>query len=113
MDMSNKPTQEHLLDQIDTLIDWVALTPQMQAISTRTRSSLLLATVKMALLGRWYGLSGPLLREACQDRLSFRRFLGLTAQPDNAEAIDSYCDDLEEVAAEMQDLINAVEAQLL
>ena len=112
MDMSNKPVREHFLDQVDRLIDWVALAPKMEAISARTRSSLPLAWVRMLLLARWYGLSDGTLREACDDRLSFRRVIGLAEQADAAALSGAYPDGLPDAPAEVQDLVNAVNAQI-
>jgi IS5 family transposase len=35
---------------------------------------------KVLLLQRWYDLSGPAMEEALADRLSFRRFVGLSLE---------------------------------
>ena len=41
----------------------------------------------MLLLARWYGLAETALLEACQDRLSFRKFLGLPLEDDGADDV--------------------------
>jgi IS5 family transposase len=46
--------------------------------------------LKCLLLAKWFGLSDPQLEECLQDRLSFRRFAGLTlhdATPDETTLV--------------------------
>ena len=74
------------------------------------------AAVKMLLLARWYGLSETALLEACQDRLSFRRFLDLPPQDDgaaDARLAEIYRRQVTQAAVEAQNVIHAVETQLL
>ena len=115
MDMSDKATSEHFLVQIDRLIDWAQLAPLIQAISARVHADVPLAAVKMLLLARWYGMSEAALLEACQDRISFRRFLGLP--PADARDDDRLAGAFRRHAAqapwETQNLVHAIEAQLL
>ena len=111
MDMSNKPVQEHFLDRVNLQIEWAALAPQMQALSSGMGAGLPLAAVKMLLLSHWYKLGDVALTEACQDRRSFRRFLGLESDAADADVIMAYrllC----EHTSEAHGLIDAVDAQL-
>jgi IS5 family transposase len=69
------------LDRIDSLIDWSAIVE----IGRLARKGDWgrppyppLAMIKALLLQQWYGLSDPGLEEALSDRVSFRRFCGLT-----------------------------------
>lgn len=69
------------LDRIAGLVDWPALDALMPCI----HSSLSgrpgygpLVLLRCVLLQQWYGLSDPGLEEALGDRLSFRRFVGLS-----------------------------------
>ena len=76
------------LERIAGLIDW----REIDALARRARPGETgrppyppLAMVKALLLQQWYGLSDPGLEEALSDRLSFRRFCGLSldaATPD-------------------------------
>ena len=44
-----------------------------------------LMMVKVLLLEQWYNLSDPQMEEALQDRISFRRFVGLGLQDDTPD----------------------------
>src|SRR5688572_26099285 len=115
MDMSRNATSEHFLTQVDRLVDWAPLTPLIDAISARVQSDVPMATVKMLLLARWYGLSEAALLEACQDRISFRRFLGLSLADthDDAPLAETYRRCATQAPMEAQGLIHAIESQLL
>ncbi len=115
MDMSNNATSEHFLAQVERLLDWTALAPMMRAISVRVRADVPLAALKMLLLARWYGMNEAALLEACQDRISFRRFLGLPATDsrDDARQADAFRRNVAQAPMETQSLIHAIEAQLL
>lgn len=67
------------LDEVDALIDWEAvLRPLMTCYATVGRPGAdPLVLVKMLLLERWFNLSDPQCELHCNDRLSFRRFVGL------------------------------------
>ena len=70
-----------VLDKIDTLIDWEPLRKMMESQYTpggpgRPGFPPVLL-FKAVLLQQWYNLSDPALKEAIDDRFSFRRFLGL------------------------------------
>jgi IS5 family transposase len=69
------------LQRVSELVDWGAV----EALLSGLRSGSMgapgypsLALFKALLLQQWYGLSDPGLEEALVDRLSFRRFLGLS-----------------------------------
>ena len=116
MDMSAKTTPENFLAQVSRLIDWLPLAPLIQAIADRIQAEVPIAAVKMLLLARWYGLSEAQLMEACQDRLSFRKFLDLPLDDDSvgdARVAEIYRRELAHAPAEAQHVIHAVETQLL
>ena len=116
MDMFGKGTSESFLSQVDRLIDWSRLAPLIQVIGERIHAEVPPAAVKMLMLARWYGLSETALLEACQDRLSFRRFLDLPPQDDGAAdagLADIYRRQVTQAAVEAQNVIHAVETQLL
>ncbi len=115
MDMSNTARPEHFLTKIDSLIDWAALGPLMRAISVRVHADVPLAALKMLLLARWYGMSEDVLLEACHDRISFRRFLGLpvTETREDARHAEAFRRNVKQAPMEAQSLIHAIEAQLL
>ena len=114
MDMFGKGS-ESFLSQVGRLIDWSRLDSLVHAISDRIHSEVPQAAVKMMLLARWYGLSEQALFEACQDRLSFRRFLGLPSEDDGGDAqlAEIYRRQVTQAAIEAQNVIHAIEAQLL
>jgi IS5 family transposase len=69
------------LERIGALVDW----SQIEALLGGLRGGRMgqpgypaLALFKALLLQQWYGLSDPGLEEALADRLSFRRFVGLS-----------------------------------
>jgi hypothetical protein len=115
MDMSSNATSEHFLAQIDRLIDWAPLAPLMHAISARVHADVPLAVLKMSLIARWYGMSEAALLEACHDRISFRRFLGLPATDSHEDArlAEAFRRNVTQASMEAQHLIFAIEAQLL
>ncbi len=115
MDMASHATSEHFLSRIDRLLDWSALAPSMRAISVRVRADVPLAALKMLLLARWYGMAEPALLEACQDRISFRRFLGVAAgdSRDDARHAEAYHRNVTQAPMDTQNLVHAIEAQLL
>src|SRR5260370_37734143 len=78
------------LEAIDSLVDWLAverLLEPVYAAPTGRASYPLLSLFKAVLLGAWHGLGDPELEAALADRLSFRRFAGLSldeAVPDHS-----------------------------
>src|SRR5258706_2757606 len=115
MDMSSNATSEPFLVQIERLIDWAPLAPLMRAISARVHADVPLAALKMSLIARWYGLGEAALLEACHDRISFRRFLGLPATDSHNDArlAEAFRRNATQASLEAQHLMLAVEAQLL
>lgn len=69
------------LAEIDELIDWKPFEGELSDIydSGKGRPSYPLLTLfKTLLVQQWYGLSDPGMEEALADRVSFRRFVGLS-----------------------------------
>jgi transposase, IS5 family len=69
------------LERIGRVFDWASveqLVAGIYAARTGRPSWSPLTLVKSLLLQQWYGLSDPGLEEALGDRLSFRRFVGLS-----------------------------------
>lgn len=73
-------SEKHFLVNVDKLVDWAALDRFWPALYGKTGkpSSDPLVCFKMLLLEQWYDLSDPQCEAQCTDRLSFRRFLGLS-----------------------------------
>ena len=115
MDMSNKASPEHFLTQVERLIDWPRLDLLIAAIADRVHSDVPPTSVRMLLLARWYGMSEAALLDACQDRISFRRFLGLSIDngADDARLAESFRRLAMQAPVEVQNLVHAVEAQIL
>jgi IS5 family transposase len=68
------------LAEIDELVDWAPFEAIVSVIHASRRgepSYPPLVMFKALLLQRWYGLSDPAMEEALDDRMSFRRFVGL------------------------------------
>jgi len=71
------------LERIAALIDWApveALVRRVRPGTTGRPPYRALAMVRALLLQQWYGLSDPALEEALSDRVSFRRFCGLSLE---------------------------------
>jgi IS5 family transposase len=71
------------LERISALLDWgpiEALVRRVRPGTTGRPPYRALAMVRALLLQQWYGLSDPGLEEALSDRVSFRRFCGLTLE---------------------------------
>lgn len=69
------------LDRIGVFVDWGALDRLMESIHAAPVGRPgygPLVLLRCVLLQQWYGLSDPGLEEALGDRLSFRRFVGLS-----------------------------------
>jgi len=73
-------SDSHFLVKVSGLIDWTAFDVHWPALygTTGKPSHDPLVCFKMLLLEQWYGLSDPECEAQCADRLSFRRFLGLS-----------------------------------
>lgn len=71
----------NFLSEVDTILDWTSLERELSGIyssSTGRPSYPLLVLFKTLLLQQWYRLSDPGMEEAMCDRISFRRFVGLS-----------------------------------
>jgi len=69
------------LDRIASLVDWTpiaALLSEMRGGTMGAPAYPALMLFKAMLLQQWHGLSDPELEDALKDRLSFRRFLGVS-----------------------------------
>lgn len=69
------------LQRVSELVDWSAIEGLLSGLRSGSMGAPgypSLALFKALLLQQWYGLSDPGLEEALVDRLSFRRFLGLS-----------------------------------
>lgn len=70
------------LADMDGLIDWAAIRAVLQAVEPERKVGRpgypALSLFKALLLQAWYGLSDPGLEDALGDRVSFRRFVGLS-----------------------------------
>lgn len=74
-------TRNSFLSQADELVNWTLIENDLHGIygsATGRPSYPLLALFKTLLLAQWYGLSDPAMEEALADRISFRRFCGLS-----------------------------------
>lgn len=70
------------LDEIGEHLDWAALETVLRDLRPGKRGGPpypALLMFKALLLQQWYGLSDPGLEQALLDRMSFRRFVGLSA----------------------------------
>jgi len=81
---------QNFLSEADELFDWRVIESELSGIynsGTGRPSYPLLVLFKTLLLQQWYGLSDPGMEEALCDRISFRRFAGLSlsdAVPDHS-----------------------------
>lgn len=81
------------LDRLDQLVDWQPIAATLAGMFTATTGRLPpppLAVFKMLLLQTCYGLSDPQCEEQVRDRLSWRRFTGLSltdAVPDETTLV--------------------------
>jgi IS5 family transposase len=75
-----RPGANERLRRIEAVIDWRAVEKALRPLrSDRGAPGYPALTLfKALLLQQWYGLSDPELEEALSDRLSFRRFVGLS-----------------------------------
>lgn len=81
------------LSEVDRFVDWHPFEEALSGIydaGVGRPSYPLLVLFKTLLLQQWYGLSDAAMEEALADRLSFRRFVGLSlheAVPDHSTII--------------------------
>jgi IS5 family transposase len=79
--LGNNQKLNQQLDKINRLVDWKPLTTKLSRIyssSTGRPSHPVLLLFKCLLLQAWHNLSDYALEEILDDRLSFRRFVGLS-----------------------------------
>ena len=85
------PRTGELLDQLNGAVDWDALAaavrelPMYQNSGAGRRPWDAVVMIKCLMLQRWFSLSDPQLEEQSRDRLSFRRFLGLSLMDDTPD----------------------------
>lgn len=78
------PRTSQLLDRLDAAVPWQKLAkPVLRLPEYRHRGAgrpvwPAITMLKCLLLAKWFNLSDPQLEECLQDRLSFRRFVGLS-----------------------------------
>ncbi|WP_296558738.1 IS5 family transposase [Pigmentiphaga sp.] len=86
------PRTAALLDRLDRAVAWATLVKPIAALPEYRGGEKggrpawpAITMLKCVMLAKWFGLSDPQLEECLQDRLSFRRFVGLSltdATPD-------------------------------
>jgi IS5 family transposase len=75
----------HRLDRIATLLDWAPIAALLQPLRNQKTGRPGYppeVLFRALLLAQWYTLSDPELEEALADRVSFRRFVGLSLSED-------------------------------
>ena len=83
-DLRIKKTKKEFFDQINTLLDWDAISVLMDTHGPRGKRAAgqlsydPLLRLKMSLLQTWYGLSDYQVEEQVNDRISFGYFCGLS-----------------------------------
>ncbi len=76
------------LSEISGLLDWAGIAGLLDGIHASSRGEAAyppLLMFKVLLLQRWYALSDPAMEEALLDRLSFRRFVGLSLEDETPD----------------------------
>ena len=81
--LGGKRTQA-LLNQLDAAIDWESLAKPVRAVYRNADGGApaepVVRMIKIVLLQKWFNLSDPQAEEQLNDRVSFRRFVGLRGQ---------------------------------
>lgn len=77
------PRTGALLDQLDAAVPWEQLAKPVRklyrnGVQGGRRPWPAITMLKCLMLAKWFGLSDPQLEECLKDRLSFRRFVGLS-----------------------------------
>lgn len=86
--LKSKQNLNRRLDKVSRLVDWKAFETKLDRIyssNTGRPSFPLLTLFKSLLLQSWYNLSDYELEAALDDRLSFRRFVGLSASEESPD----------------------------
>ncbi len=84
------PRSAAFFDRAQKLIDWERLVAALSDLTPEQPKGgrpfwPLLVMIKCLLLAKWFGLSDPQLEEMLHDRLSFRRFVGLSQDDDTPD----------------------------
>lgn len=85
------PRTSGFLEKVERVIDFQTLTASIRAdVAPRQPKGgrpfyPVVMMIKCVLLAKWYGLSDPQLEEQLRDRLSFRRFVGLSLTEDTPD----------------------------
>jgi IS5 family transposase len=73
-----------LLDQLDAAIDWESLAKPVRAVYRNDDGGApaepVILMLKILMLQKWFNLSDPQAEEQLNDRMSFRRFVGLRGE---------------------------------
>jgi IS5 family transposase len=81
--LGGKRTQA-LLNQLDASIDWESLAKPIRAVYRNADGGApaepVVMMIKIVLLQKWFNLSDPQAEEQLNDRVSFRRFVGLRGE---------------------------------
>jgi transposase, IS5 family len=76
------PRTTELLGRLDKAVPWEALAKPVRNLYKNSDTGApawgAVMMLKCVMLAKWYGLSDPQLEELLRDRLSFRRFVGLS-----------------------------------
>lgn len=78
------PRTSHLLDRLDAVVPWKQLASHVLRLLEYRNCGAgrpawpAITMLNCLLLAKWFNLSDPQLEECLQDRLSFRRFVGLS-----------------------------------
>lgn len=78
------PRTSRMLEELEALVPWdriaapVAAMPEYCGTGAGRPAWPAVMMLKCLLLSKWFGLSDPQLEESLRDRLSFRRFVGLS-----------------------------------
>lgn len=79
-----------LLEQLDAAVPWETLAEPIRplyrnGVQGGRRPWSAITMLKGLMLAKWFGLSDPQLEECLKDRLSFRRFVGLSLHDDTPD----------------------------
>jgi transposase, IS5 family len=102
----------NFLSEVDGVLDFSLLEEELSGVygSQAVRPSYpLVLLFKTLLLQQWYNLSDPGMEEALSDRISFRRFVGLSlsdAVPDHSK-ISRFCSKLGDRYEKLLSSLNA------
>lgn len=89
LEMEKQTSRAGFLDRVEAVMDWSALEPYWSQLYRKTGkpSHPPLVAFKMLLLQHWFnGLSDEDVEWQCRDRLSFRKFLGVSRAEDIPDA---------------------------